>query len=143
MTASGQPGPRWHALSVAAALAASETDRSGLSDREAASRLQRYGPNRLSPPRPVSALTILRDQLTGVVVLLLFAAAVISLLLGDRLKPPRLPRSAINTLIGSSRNGAPDGDGSPARFDAPRATVVREASCASSTRRRRRATSST
>ena len=128
MTASGQPGPGWHALSVAAALAASGTDPSGLSDAEAASRLQRYGPNRLSPPRPVSALTILRDQLTGVVVLLLFAAAVISLVLGDRLEAAAIAAVlVINTLIGFFTEWrARRAMEALLDLDVPRATVVRE-----------------
>ena len=128
MTASGQPGsPLWHALSVAATLAAAETGRSGLSDSEAASRLERYGPNRLSPPRPVSALAILRDQLTGVVVLLLLAAAVISLILGDRLEAAAIAAVlAINTLIGFFTEWrARRAMEALLDLDVPRATVVR------------------
>jgi Ca2+-transporting ATPase len=55
----------------------------GLSDEEVKRRLERFGPNRLERARPVSVWKILRDQLTSVVVLLLAAAAGVSLLLGD------------------------------------------------------------
>jgi magnesium-transporting ATPase (P-type) len=71
---------RWHALTIEAALAALNTERTGLSDEAAAARLFQFGPNRLTPPEPVPALVILRDQLTSVVVFLLVAASVISLL---------------------------------------------------------------
>jgi Ca2+-transporting ATPase len=67
-------------------LAHLHSDPNGLSDEDAARRLQRVGPNRLTPPAPVSALKILADQLRSVVVLLLIAAGAISLLLGDRIE---------------------------------------------------------
>jgi Ca2+-transporting ATPase len=129
MTASRQPEThRWHALSVAAALAAAETEGSGLSEPEAASRLSRYGPNRLSPPRPVSAFAILRDQLAGVVVLLLLAAAVISLVLGDRLEAAAIAAVlVINTFIGFFTEWrARRAMEALLDLDVPRATVVRE-----------------
>ena len=55
----------WHALSVDAAFDAARTGPDGLDDSEAQNRLAHYGPNRLAPPKPVSAWRILRDQLTG------------------------------------------------------------------------------
>ena len=64
-------------------------------------RLQRYGPNRLAAAPPASALGILRDQLTGVVVVLLLAAALVSLALGDRLEAAAIGIVlVINTVIG-------------------------------------------
>ncbi len=127
--AAGQPaGPRWHALSIDAALAAAGTDRLGLSDAEAATRLARYGPNRLSPPPPVSALAILRDQLTGVVVILLMVAAVISLILGDRLEAGAIAAVlVINTLIGFLTEWrARRAMEALLELDTPRASVVRQ-----------------
>jgi P-type Ca2+ transporter type 2C len=121
-------GPRWHALSVDGALAAAGTDRSGLSDAEAAARLARYGPNRLSPPPPVSALAILRDQLTGVVVILLMAATVISLILGDRLEAAAIAAVlVINTCIGFFTEWrARRAMEALLELDTPRASVVRQ-----------------
>ncbi len=55
----------------------------GLSGGEAARRLQVFGPNRLRPPTPVSALRVLSDQFKSIVVYLLVAAVVVSALLGD------------------------------------------------------------
>ncbi len=127
--AAGSPkGTLWHALSVEAALSAAETDRSGLSDAEAEARLARYGPNRLSPVPPTSALAILRDQLTGVVVLLLMAAAGLSLLLGDRLEAAAIAAVlVINTLIGFLTEWrARRAMEALLDLDVPRATVVRQ-----------------
>ena len=121
-------GIHWHALSVDAALSAAGTDRSGLTDTEAEARLARYGPNRLSPAPPASALAILRDQLTGVVVLLLLAAAVLSLLLGDRLEAVAIAAVLIiNTLIGFLTEWrARRAMEALLDLDVPRATVVRQ-----------------
>ena len=126
--AAGQPaGPRWHALSIDDVLAAVETDRLGLSDAEAAVRLARYGPNRVLPPPPVSALAILRDQLTGVVVVLLMVAAVISVILGDRLEAAAIAAVlVINTLIGFLTEWrARRAMEALLELDTPRASVVR------------------
>ena len=50
----------------------------GLSEAEAARRLEIAGPNRLREARPVSAWTILRRQVQSLVTLLLVAATVAS-----------------------------------------------------------------
>ena len=93
--------PAWHARPAGDVLAALDTGSSGLSDAEAGRRLQQYGPNRLTPPTPVSALTVLLDQLKGIVVLLLIAAALVSLAMGDRLEAIAIAAVLIiNSLIG-------------------------------------------
>ena len=73
----------WHAQSIPDVLNALEVDRNGLSASEATRRLQRLGPNRLQRATPVSALKILWDQFTSVVVCLLIAAVLVSVALGD------------------------------------------------------------
>jgi Ca2+-transporting ATPase len=120
--------PRWHALSAEAALAAVESSAEGLSEREARARLERYGLNRLATARPASALKILRDQLTSVVVALLLAAAVISLALGDRLEAAAIAAVlAINTLIGFTTEWRARRAMEALReLDVPRATVIRD-----------------
>jgi Ca2+-transporting ATPase len=96
-TASSQ----WHARPVDEGLAALGTSRQGLDDAEAAQRLGRFGPNRLMRAKPVSALRVLLDQLRSVVVLLLIAAALVSLSLGDRLEAGAIAIVLlINTAIG-------------------------------------------
>jgi Ca2+-transporting ATPase len=117
----------WHALAIEPALAALQTERAGLSDQEAAARLLRFGPNRLTPPEPVSVLVILRDQLTSVVVFLLVAAIIISLFLGDRLEAAAIAAVlVINTLIGFLTEWrARRAMEALLELDTPRASVVR------------------
>jgi P-type Ca2+ transporter type 2C len=118
----------WHALAIEPALGALQTQRTGLSDEEATARLLRFGPNRLTPPDPVSALVILRDQLISVVVLLLVAAAIISLLLGDHLEAAAIAAVlVINTLLGFLTEWRARRAMEALReLDTPRASVVRD-----------------
>jgi Ca2+-transporting ATPase len=117
----------WHTLSAEGALSAAESRAAGLSDDEAASRLATYGFNRLTPPRPISPWKILRDQLSGVVVVLLFAAALISLLLGDVVEAIAIAAVlVINTVIGFATEWrARRAMEALRQLDVPRATVVR------------------
>src|SRR5512139_4325722 len=55
----------------------------GLTQDEAEQRLQKYGPNELVDRGTKNPWKILFEQFTSVMVLILIAAAVISLLLGD------------------------------------------------------------
>ena len=94
---------RYHAWPVDEVLTALQSSSRGLTEAEATRRLEQYGLNRLDPPVPASALRILRDQLTGVVVLLLVVAAVVSLVLGDRMEAIAIAAVlVINTVIGFS-----------------------------------------
>ncbi len=80
-------GRSWHALApeeVARQLESS-LDR-GLTDAEAEARRQQFGPNRLAESRGRSAFSILVAQFGSLIVGLLVAAALISLLLGERLE---------------------------------------------------------
>jgi P-type Ca2+ transporter type 2C len=117
----------WHTFSIEQALAGAGTTAQGLSHAEAARRLRFYGPNHLIPPKPVSALSILRDQLAGVVVGLLLAAAIISLALGDLIEAAAiLAVLVINALIGFLTEWrARRAMEALRRLDVPRATVVR------------------
>lgn len=75
---------RWHQLpaeEVVRALA-SDAER-GLDSEEARRRLAVYGPNELADPRRRSAIAIFFGQLRSVMVLVLLAAAAVSLLVGD------------------------------------------------------------
>ncbi len=77
------------------------TSRAGLDDAEAQRVLERVGPNRLEPTRPISAIRVLRDQFKSVVVYLLIAATGISFALGDRVESIAIAAVlAINTIIG-------------------------------------------
>src|SRR3990172_6318469 len=73
----------------------------GLTEHETALRLAQYGPNALAARPPVSALTILTNQVKSPVVLLLAAAAGIAALFGEWTEAIAiLLVLAINTLIG-------------------------------------------
>ncbi len=72
---------RWHALSVEEALAAQETSTEGLSRDEARRRLARFGPNELRKEKTVSWWMMLLGQFQNVLILILLAAAGISLAL--------------------------------------------------------------
>ena len=74
----------WHALSTEEVLKQLNTGlEDGLSSTEAELRLQKYGPNQLvEKPRP-GFLQLVLDQLKNFVVILLIAAAFISLVLGE------------------------------------------------------------
>ena len=70
----------WHSMSLGEITARLETDRHrGLSSKEAQKRLQKYGPNQLEgkPPRPL--ILRLLDQLKDPMILVLLAAAGLSL----------------------------------------------------------------
>ncbi|MCU0538513.1 MAG: cation-transporting P-type ATPase, partial [Desulfobacterales bacterium] len=76
----------WHTLDAAAAAAILRTDaRTGLASSEAAERLQAYGANLLPKPKPRSGAEIFFQQLNTLPVMLLGAAAGISVLTGGLL----------------------------------------------------------
>jgi len=77
-------GPNWWEKSAQAALEELGSDpEQGLSRAEAERRLSEYGPNELIERGVKSVWKILWEQLTGVLVLVLIAAAAVSALLGD------------------------------------------------------------
>jgi Ca2+-transporting ATPase len=76
----------WHSQSIDDVLRHFAVSRDGLENGEARRRLERYGPNKLAPLKPVSALRILADQFKTVVVYLLLAAAGLSFAMGDRVE---------------------------------------------------------
>jgi len=74
----------WHQLGraqVAERLGTSPDQ--GLSSTEAKARLEKYGPNRLEEAPPKGFLVVLWEQLNNFVVFLLFAAAIVSVILGE------------------------------------------------------------
>ena len=75
--------PPWHARPADEALVALETSLAGLSDAEARRRLERDGPNRLTARRGRPAWRRLLDQFVQPLVVVLVAAAAVSLALDD------------------------------------------------------------
>ena len=79
-----QRGGAWHTAEAAEVLRALGTDAgSGLTNEEAASRLQERGPNELEDRGGRSPWAILLEQFTSTMIVILIVAAVVSSLLGD------------------------------------------------------------
>ena len=70
---------RWHSMTARQVMEKLDSGPEGLSDGEAARRLERDGPNQLSPPRRPPLLLRLLGQLQDPMILVLLAAAGLSL----------------------------------------------------------------
>ena len=78
----GQPAHKpWHSLSVEETARLLDTSEEGLSDAEAAARLAKYGKNNLRQKKPKSVWKMIWEELTDVMVIILFVAAVFSLVM--------------------------------------------------------------
>ncbi|HSC27430.1 MAG TPA: cation-translocating P-type ATPase [Vicinamibacterales bacterium] len=78
------PGSRWHALDVNAVADRLKTDiERGLTAVEAARRLVEYGENSLPSPAPPAWWALLARQFASSLILLLIAAATLSVFLGE------------------------------------------------------------
>ena len=102
--AAGEAGP--HAMPAEAALAAVEADSNGLSEAEAARRLERFGPNRLpEPPRRSPALRFLA-HFHNVLIYVLLASAAITAALGHLIDTGVILAVVIaNAIIGFIQEG--------------------------------------
>jgi P-type Ca2+ transporter type 2C len=77
----------WHALTIGEVERELDSDlEQGLSDEEAARRLERDGPNRLPAPGRRPAWSILAAQFTSLIVLFLVAAAAVAFLFGETIE---------------------------------------------------------
>ena len=96
----------WHALAADEALAAMGTSPEGLSEAEAAQRLERFGPNRLrSPDRPSPWRRFLL-QFHNVLIYVLIAAGAVTAALGDWLDAAVIAAVVvINAVIGFVQEG--------------------------------------
>jgi P-type Ca2+ transporter type 2C len=74
----------WHTMTAETAVAELKSNKaSGLSQTEAEKRLAEHGKNELAEKGAKTALLILGEQFTGILILILLAAALVSLFLGD------------------------------------------------------------
>ena len=74
---------RWYLLDEGAVVEKLDSSLKGLDDRQAAERLQQYGPNQLEERRLRSPWSVLAGQFTEVMVIVLLVAAVISFFVGE------------------------------------------------------------
>ena len=86
--------PEWHRVGPEEVLASLGATAAGLPSSEATARLASSGRNELVDRGSKSPLTIIREQLTAVMVLILIAAAALSLVLGKLLEA-----GAIGTVV--------------------------------------------
>ncbi len=73
----------WHFLDTGEALAKTSSNIEGLSEGEAVARLKQYGFNELREKKKKGLLAMLFEQITDFIVLILIAATVISIFLGE------------------------------------------------------------
>ncbi len=104
--AAGTDTPAWHALSAAEAVGRMDSSHEGLSGPEAAARLERHGPNRLTPPPKVSALRRFLRQFGNALIAILIPAAAVMALIGEYVDAAVvLAVVVINALIGFVQEG--------------------------------------
>jgi magnesium-transporting ATPase (P-type) len=119
----------WHALDVDAVFKRLDSSVRGLSDSEAALRLQRHGPNRLRPPQRRSALLRFLVQFHNILIYMLLAAGVITLLLQHWIDSGVIfGVVVINAIIGFIQEGkAEQAMDAIRQMLSPQATVLRDA----------------
>jgi P-type Ca2+ transporter type 2C len=72
----------WHAKTIDQSYEALNSKPAGISQKEAAERAEKYGPNEIKSAQRISAWSILLDQFKNVLILILLGATVLSLFLG-------------------------------------------------------------
>src|SRR5690554_8045008 len=96
----------WHASTPEVVGQQLASDSSGLSSEEAARRLERYGPNRLAPPRRRGPLLRFALQFHNLLIYVMLAAALITAVLGHWLDTAVLLAAVlINGIIGFIQKG--------------------------------------
>ncbi|MDI7276530.1 MAG: cation-translocating P-type ATPase [Anaerolineae bacterium] len=119
----------WHEMPVAEVIQGLHTDgEQGLPSAEAAARLARYGPNALREAPAPSFLQLLWGQFTNFLVLILIAASVLSLALGDTIEAVAIMAIVLlNAVIGVVQESRAEGALRALRkLAAPQADVVRD-----------------
>lgn len=118
----------WHSLSVREVEEILSTSERGLSDEEAARRLEQYGKNDLRQKKPKSILKMLWEQVSDVMVLILIAAAVFSMVMQEWAEAVIiLAVVALNAVIGIiQEKKAANALAALKSMSAPTARVLRE-----------------
>lgn len=117
----------WHAMLVSDVWAAIESDSNGLSEQEAARRLNEFGSNVLPEPPGTSVFMRFVNQFRNILIYLLLGSAAIAFLLGHQLDAAVIIGVVlINALIGVIQEGkAENAMNAIKQMLAPRATVIR------------------
>jgi P-type Ca2+ transporter type 2C len=121
----------WHALGADEVLKRLNTFTDvGLTDEEAARRLEQYGPNQLAEKPPTTFLQMLWDQINNFIVWMLIGAAVISIILGEWVDATAIMAIVVlNSVLGviQERNAA-QALAALRKLAAPEAHVLRNGS---------------
>ncbi len=122
------PAMAWHALATAAVEAALGTSHAGLTEAEAAARLERDGPNALEEVKPPSNVAILVHQFQSPLIYILMIAAGVTILLGEYIDAGVIAAVlALNATIGFvQERGAERSVRALMGLVAPRAHVIRD-----------------
>src|SRR5687768_8960765 len=118
----------WHSQSIEDSANVLAVDlKEGLTDEEAASRLIRYGQNKLREGKPISPLAIFIRQFKSVVIWVLIGAAIVSIALNELTDGIAIIAIVVlNALIGFFQEyRAEKATAALKRLSAPRARVVR------------------
>ena len=118
----------WHALELQEVFERLKTSMRGLSRHEAEKRLREYGPNELEEEERASVLTLLLDQLRSPLILVLVAAVLISLTIGELIDAAVIGVVIIfNTSLGFTQEfRAEKALRALKSLAAPEATVIRD-----------------
>lgn len=102
MTTAEKPTGKWHAMEVSQVVERLDTDLThGLSEEEAARRIELYGPNKVTTGKRKSRLQAFLEQFTNPLVIILLAASLITFLLGEYLDSGVIMAVVIiNAIIG-------------------------------------------
>jgi len=91
----------WHNLSCEKVFSELKTERQGLSEKEASSRLKKYGLNKLPQKKGTTALNLLLSQFKSPLVYILAVAGAVSFIVGERVDSAIIFAAVvINTLVG-------------------------------------------
>ncbi|MBI4214954.1 calcium-translocating P-type ATPase, SERCA-type [archaeon] len=118
----------YYLLGVKEALSALASSEGGLSDAEAARRLENHGPNELREEAPPSKILIFLRQFRSFLVYILFAAAAVSLAIGELVDATVIAAILVlNAVLGFVQEyRAERALEALKKLAAPQATVVRE-----------------
>ncbi|MEM3712664.1 MAG: HAD-IC family P-type ATPase, partial [Thermoproteota archaeon] len=125
---SGEKENVFHALEVREVFEMLETSVRGLSSQEAEKRLREYGPNELEEEKKTSVLNLVFNQVRSPIIMVLFAAILISLAIGKVVDAAVIGVViAFNTVIGFTQEfKAEKALQALKRLTAPEAKVVRD-----------------
>jgi Ca2+-transporting ATPase len=121
--------PHWHAIGTEEVLKHLDTyAEHGITDQEAAYRLEAHGPNQLAEAPPTPFWKRLWDQFNNFVVLLLIVASVISAFLGDYVEAAAIMAIVLlNAILGIVQEGrAEQALAALRKLAAPDAHVIRD-----------------